>query len=437
MMAQALLQQGQQAPQGRMVGRVYVGANPLESLAQGLKQYSANKQLAGIDQEQKALAQNQRLQGQQELQGVVQALRGSPAQEIQPLTPNDDEGNVNTPAKAEAVAPDRNRAMALALASRNPAAQQIGGALLKEFSAGPKWEKIELPNKDGSKRVGFVNVNSPTPLSTFQEGGTAPVKLEGVNTGGNTTFVNPYAPTTAGAPTIAQTGNPFKDILVAGADGKIMPNTPLIQAKKDIAKAGASNVSVNTATKPFLTEIGKGVGEQVVNDYAGARSAVQTLNNVNQLEGALSNVIVGPGANTRVTLSRIGEVLGVNGKDATEQLQNTRNVMQGLARQELAAAGQMKGQGQITESERGILRRAEAGDITEMTVPELKTLMGALKKTSSYRIGVHNQNLERLKSDPNAKGVVDYMRLPEPAGGANAASSVFDQADAILNGGKK
>jgi hypothetical protein len=98
--------------------------------------------------------------------------------------------------------------------------------------------------------------------------------------------------------------------------------------------------------------------------------------------------------------------------------------MQGLARQELSAAGQMKGQGQITESERGILRRAEAGDISELTVPEIQTLLGALKKTSNYRINQHNQNLQRLEKDPNAAGVADYMRLPEmpsapqaPAGG--------------------
>lgn len=441
-MAQALQAQSQQAPQGRMAGRIYVPPNALEYLAQGLRGYSANKQLSAADEEQKALGGKIQAGNQRDIQSYITALRGQPAQfkqsmgdmgEIDPSLAGMGPVNEQTAAAAPA---DPNRALAIGLGSRSPALQAAAGAQLKEMSAGPKWEKIELPNPDGSKRVGYVNVNSRDPLSTFQAGGTAPVKLEGVNTGGNTTFVNPYAPSAAGAPTIAQTGNQFKDLLVAGPDGKPTPNQPLIAAKSQVAAAGkpVTNVSVNTATKPFLTEIGKGVGEQVVNDYTGARSAVQTLNNVKQLESALGNVIVGPGANARVTLSRIGEVLGVNGKDATEQLTNTRNIMQGLARQELAAAGQMKGQGQITESERGILRRAEAGDISELTVPELKTLVGALKKTSSYRVGVHNQNLERLKNDPNAAGVVDYMRLPEATGGG---SSVFDQADAILNGGKK
>lgn len=215
-------------------------------------------------------------------------------------------------------------------------------------------------------------------------------------------------------PKQADAPDPAKDLLLRGPDGSMTPNQPLIDVKKGLARAGATNVSVNTVQKPFLNEIGKSVGEVVSNDFNGARAAVQTLNNANQIESALSKVIVGPGANARLKLAQVGQVLGVGGKDENEILKNTRNVMQGLARQELAAAGQMKGQGQITESERGILRRAEAGDISELTVPEIKTLLSGIRKTANYRIGLHNQNLERLKSDPNAAGVVDYMRIDAP-----------------------
>jgi hypothetical protein len=51
-------------------------------------------------------------------------------------------------------------------------------------------------------------------------------------------------------------------------------------------------------------------------------------------------------------------------------------------------------------------------------VPEIRTLMGALKKTANYRISQHNANLSRLKKDPNAAGVVDYMTLEAPMGGS-------------------
>jgi hypothetical protein len=57
----------------------------------------------------------------------------------------------------------------------------------------------------------------------------------------------------------------------------------------------------------------------------------------------------------------------------------------------------MKGQGQITESERSILRKAESGQINELTKPELNTLLGALERTATSRINTHNQNLQRLR----------------------------------------
>lgn len=230
---------------------------------------------------------------------------------------------------------------------------------------------------------------------------------------------------------IPHQANPYSDLLIPGKDGNPVLNDPLAKAKQAIAAAGAArnNVSVNTAQKPFLNEIGKGVGEAVNNAYTGAQSAQQSLANIAQMEAGLKSALVGPGAGVRLKLSQIGQVLGINGADATEQLQNTRNVMQGLARQELAAAGQMKGQGQITESERAILRKAESGDITEMTVPELRTLIAGVRKTAGARIRQHQQNMDRLSKDPNAAGVVDYMKIDAPG-----MKSIFDQADSILGG---
>jgi hypothetical protein len=419
-LAEAMMMRSMQ-PQagGQMVGNQYVPKSWTENLAGALQGPMSMYMQSQSDEKAKDIATRQREAYAKELTDFAKLTQGTPAQ------PEAAGNNPSAYQPPQAAQPgNRQAALAMALGAQNPQLQQYGISQLMPKEA--KWEKIELPNPDGSKRVGYVNVNSPEPISTFQSGGTAPVKLEGVNTGGNTTFVNPYSPQAQGAPTVGATGNPYKDLLVTGPGGQPTTNAPMLAARKDIAQAGkaTTNVNVNTAPKAFLGEIGKGVGEQVVNDFAGGKSAVQTMNNVAQIEQGLKNVIVGPGAGARVKLGQIGQILGVNGKDATEQLQNTRNVMQGLARQELAAAGQMKGQGQITESERGILRRAEAGDISELTVPEIQTLMGALKKTSAYRINQHNQNLSRLEKDPNAAGVADYMRLPEmpsapqaPAGG--------------------
>ena len=55
--------------------------------------------------------------------------------------------------------------------------------------------------------------------------------------------------------------------------------------------------------------------------------------------------------------------MGLAGKDSKETLEKTRAAMQQMAQLELDAAAQMKGQGQITENERDIIRRAASGDI--------------------------------------------------------------------------
>jgi len=55
--AQALRQQGQQAPQGRMAGRVYVAPSPLEHLASALRQYSGQRELQDVRAAEQGLTQ--------------------------------------------------------------------------------------------------------------------------------------------------------------------------------------------------------------------------------------------------------------------------------------------------------------------------------------------------------------------------------------------
>jgi hypothetical protein len=367
-----------------------------------------------VADEMQKLGEQRRGESVNTMAKYAELLTGKPARTVQPDPQEvaqafDTEGQaVPQPFTVPAQAPNKQAALATLLQARDPALQQLG---FKELLKSPEYTLGERYNaQTGMKEKVLYDKNDPTKVVPF--GGQEAVKGVAVNN----TLVNPYNGGTIGKPV----SNPYTDLLVPGANGQPVANAPLVGVKKDIAKSGASNtqVSVNTATKPFLTKIGEGVGEQVVNDFGGARSAVNTLNNVAQMESGLKNAIVGPAANARIKLAQIGEVMGVNGADTTEKLQNTRALMQGLARQELAAAGSMKGQGQITESERAILRKAESGQVDELTVPEIRTLMGALKKTANYRISQHNANLSRLKKDPNAAGVVDYMTLEAPMGGS-------------------
>ena len=409
--AQALRQQANEPIQQQVVSGRVVPISWTQGLANMLKAYTGRKLDEEADQKQRMYMDTKRAQAASDAQGFIAALRGTPGQTFQ--TGANEMGDEAATQNIPAQAPDMNKALAIALRSENPMIQGMGGSVMASMlPKAAKWEKVEKPNADGSKQVGFVDVNSPTPWSTFTAGGTAPVKREYVNGQG----LNPFTGETQG-PAIPRQLAP-DSVVTMGPNGQLAPNAPVIAAKSQIAAAGkpVTNVSVNTANKPMLTEIGKGVGEQVISDFGGARSAVQVLNNVEQMRQGLGNAILGPGASARVKLGQIGQVLGVNGKDSTEQLQNTRMVMQGLARQELAAAQGMKGQGQITEAERAILRRAESGQIDELTKPEVETLLNALTKTANYRMNIHKQNLERLKRDPNAAGVVDYMNVQPPSG---------------------
>lgn len=183
------------------------------------------------------------------------------------------------------------------------------------------------------------------------------------------------------------------------------------QFQTEMKRAGATNVSLGVNTeKSLLGNIAEGVGKDIVSTSEAAREAQGTLSTVQRLRGALAGIkpITGTAANQRVALAQLGETLGVGPADNPETLAKTRELMMGLGDLELRAAAQMKGQGQITESERALLRRAAAGDIT-MTVPELQVVVNAAEKNAKARISRNETNVRTLKSNPNAASVVPFL----------------------------
>lgn len=250
-LAEAMMMRSQQPQQaGQMVGNRYVPQSWTQGLAQALQGPAAMYQQKQADEKAKDISTRQRAAYAAELEKFGGLMSGTPARSFE--TGANEMGDEAATQNVAAVPGDRRAALAMALQAQNPMLQQLGmQQMVKGMDA--KWEKAELPNPDGTKRVGYVNMNSQNPLETFQAGGVAPVKLEGVNTGGNTTFVNPYAPKADGAPTVDATGNAYKDLLATGPDGKPVVNNPLLDAKKQIAQAGKSstNVSVNTGQKGF------------------------------------------------------------------------------------------------------------------------------------------------------------------------------------------
>jgi hypothetical protein len=190
--------------------------------------------------------------------------------------------------------------------------------------------------------------------------------------------------------------------------------------------APSSNVTV-TGDKVRAGEINKDIVAQMGDFTAQARSATDTLMNVDRMLPALKGAITGPMADSRTTLIRVGQQLGIVGKDANDVLAKTQILVQGLAQQELAAAGQMKGQGAITAPERELLRRASVGD-QNLSAAELKTALETAQKVARYRIGQHQEYLSKFSTLPGSEQYVPFYSVTpyQPAGGANPTQTGID-----------
>lgn len=220
----------------------------------------------------------------------------------------------------------------------------------------------------------------------------------------------------------AQPGQAFSDpnkLFSLGSDGKPVANTALQSFELQKAKAGKTdvNLAVNTE-KSLLTTMGEGLGKQLDASLAGAQSAQNTINTAQQIKQLVGSgkIITGPGADYRVTLARLGDAMGIGGKDNAEKLSNTAQLVQGLAKTELDASQSMRGQGPITDNERALIRRAAAGDLS-MTTGELNTLAVALDKSGRHRIKQHQTQVQRLQQMPGAAPLIPFYSVDEPASG--------------------
>lgn len=153
---------------------------------------------------------------------------------------------------------------------------------------------------------------------------------------------------------------------------------------------GANNTVVKLPPGPnaFATGAGSAGATRLQQVTDAANSANDTLRNIDNIAPALSAAVLGPAADYRTAMLRVGQQLNIAGPDAEKTLQNTRQVVQGLAQSELTAAASMKGQGPITEGERALIKRVAAGDQT-MTAAELRTGMAAMQKLAYQRIKDH------------------------------------------------
>jgi hypothetical protein len=117
---------GSQSPQGRMVGNVYVNANPLEYLAQGLRARAGQKGLESTEREMQGVQQKRQTMDTEAMGAFSRLMQDQPARQIQPFTPNDDEGNPNVPAQMDAQRANPMGAFEALMGAYNPQMRQAG-----------------------------------------------------------------------------------------------------------------------------------------------------------------------------------------------------------------------------------------------------------------------------------------------------------------------
>jgi len=215
------------------------------------------------------------------------------------------------------------------------------------------------------------------------------------------------------------------------------------QQQTDAVRNQMTAFKRDTASKfDFSNMLGKSaineVGPMLVASKSAAGSAVQQADAANRILTAVNTdkIFTGAGANQKLQIAQIGQMLGATGNTADEKIANTRQAIQGLAQLTLQGRQQMKGQGAVTESEGALAQRAISGDVN-FTAGEIRQLAEAAKRAGKFQYDQHQSMVSALAKDqPNA---VPYYQLevnPSIFDPYGTKSTVRSQADAIVGGNK-
>jgi hypothetical protein len=206
----------------------------------------------------------------------------------------------------------------VANAARIPAANPMQDMLFQGVRAGAVPLGDYLKTMTPAERINKLDAKdfSPASVQKFnQTGNYADLvrldKLHFADTGGGIAGLDPFTGQRVGG--VNKTGNPFSDLLLTDGQGGMRPNLPLIGAKSQIAKAGASNV--NVALKQEGEEakaVGKFFGENYADVQKSGLSAQSSINRLDRLGQLLEGVDTGKFAPLGVEVAKTAQAAGLN-----------------------------------------------------------------------------------------------------------------------------
>jgi len=405
-MAEMLMQQGMQQPQSQMVGGRYVAPSLTQNLAQLANVYMGQRGIEKANQAQIDLAKAIR-QGETEAFADFEKIRrGTPAVEGGIYGPDNTLTMQTTPdmigPQGELTSQYRKVAPVAGVAPNVPAAYA-------NLYANPKASQRQRDFAFSKMTEGPIKVG---PEDVLLEAGTFKPLYQGA---GKQPDVIKYAIAVGRLP----------------ADPKSWTAEQAAYAKQLVE----SKTSAGANKFDFSNMLGKSVSDvapMLVASKTATSGAIQQADAANRIIQSLdtNKIFTGAGANQKLQLAQIGQMLGVTGNKTEEIVANTRQAIQGLAQLTLQGRKQMRGEGAITESEGALAQRAMSGDVS-LTAGELRILANAAKRSAKFTYDQHQSMMSALAKDsPNS---VPYYQLEvNPSIFGESTTDVRKKADEII-----
>lgn len=389
-MAELLMQQGQQTPQGQMVGNRFVAPSFFQYAAPLLQGYVGRKELEKVEQRQLDLAKQLRADEISAMTDYMQQKQGRPAQPAPAGYELIDAGTPAIPANPQA---------ALANLYTNPRATQAQ----RQFA----FQKMN----EGPMKVGAEDVLlDPTTLKPIYQGAGKPRAPLQIDTGTAIELRDPVNPTIV-LERIPKSQMPTAGQVIEREDGTFLVDTRTGQAKPVVGPQGQSLVGGKPLTETQSNAVAFGMRAVEANKIATDLENKGVTNT-----GVIRTVIGGTVSGTPI----IGEKLEQNvrstfnvlpefaGGPSPEQQQNDqarRNFISAVLRKESGAAispteyvnEERKYFPQLGDSNKVIKQKQEARDL-------------AIKALEAQAGSSGKRMIE--KNAGQAGQVVDFNQLP-------------------------
>lgn len=350
-MAEMLMQQGMQQPQGQMVSGRYVAPSIFQNLAGLANVYMGQRGIERAEQAQLDLAKRLRADETFAMADFFQQRKGTEGVEGGIYGPDNKLTMQTTPdmigPQGELTSQYR-RVAPVAAIPPNPLGAYAN--LMANPKASPRLQNMAF-NKMIADPEGFTLAEGATRVERQPDG-----SLKVVASGGD------------------KTSPEYKNYLLATKDPINPYKGSFVDYQTMLKKAGAPSVSVSTANK-FATGFAGKASEGAYNMAEQAYAAPQVIENAKRtIELVNSGAMTGTGADIALQAAKVFNVLGANNQDTitkTEQLFSNRGkAMLGS----IKASGLAGSQG-LTEGERKFLTQAEGGAIT-LDKDTLKAMAG-------------------------------------------------------------